>query len=77
MILAKEAFTAGNYELSLKYYSIAIRMHSKKPIAEIFCERANVYLWSQDFEECVKDCNKAISLNPMITMAYYRKGRAY
>ena len=30
----------------------------------------------QEFNECVKDCDQAIQINPSFAKAYFRKGKA-
>ena len=41
-----------------------------------FANRANALLEVKRFEECIRDCNKAIELYPTFIKSYYRKAKA-
>lgn len=45
-------------------------------MAASWCNRALVYLKMKDYDNCIKDSNRAIQIDPMYLKAYHRRGKA-
>ena len=69
---AKVLSSALNFKEALPVYSKAISIAAL--IAEIFNDRAYVRYRLKDYNEALKDCNKALNLYPGFMSAYYNKG---
>lgn len=70
------AWQAGQVEKAIELYSKAIELTQGNPNATYYGNRANCYLALNLWQECINDCDKAISLAPSAFKAYYRKGEA-
>ena len=68
-----KAYLAKNYNEAIKQYTAAIEL-SQNHI--YYANRANAYLELENFEECIKDCVKAIEIEPSFPKSYYRKAKA-
>ena len=84
LILKEEgnkAFKAENYKLAYDLYSKAIdeqrKLTDNGPLAVLLCNRAAVHLKTQNYSECIADCDIAISINPETVKAYYRRAEAH
>lgn len=71
-----KAFAAGNFNDAIKQYSMAIEITLEQPNHVFYANRANCYLELGEFEECIEDCNTAITINPTYSKSYFRKARA-
>ena len=69
-------FATGNFEDAVKQYTMAIEITIEQPNHIYFANRANAYLEMSKFEECIKDCDQAIKIDPTFAKAYYRKAKA-
>ena len=67
---------AGNFKDAIQFYTVAIEITVDTPNAIYFANRANAYLELLNFEECIADCNMAISIDKSFPKSYYRKSRA-
>jgi hypothetical protein len=56
---------------------MAIEITLEKPNHIYFSNRANAYLEMQAYEECIGDCNQAITIEPQFVKPYYRKAKAF
>jgi len=56
---------------------MAIEITLEKPNHIYFSNRANAYLEMGAYEECIGDCNQAITIEPNFVKPYYRKAKAY
>lgn len=72
---ANMAFSEGNYEESVKQYTAAIECNPKSAI--LHAKRANVLLKLSKPIAAIRDCDKAIQLNPDSAQGYKFRGRAY
>ncbi|KAI1725355.1 TPR repeat domain-containing protein [Ditylenchus destructor] len=72
---ATAAFSEGNYEESLKHYTAAIECNPKSAI--LHAKRANVLLKLSKPVAAIRDCDKAVQLNPDSAQGYKFRGRAY
>lgn len=71
---AKEAFIDDHFELAVSLYTEAINISPKSP--DLYVDRAQANIKSNNFTEAVADANKAIELDPSNSKAYLRKGTA-
>lgn len=71
---AKEAFIDDHFELAVDLYTQAIAVDPKN--SELYSDRAQANIKSNNFTEAVEDANKAIELDPSLFKAYLRKGTA-
>ena len=71
-----KAFINQNYPEAVKQYTLAIEITLEKPNHVYFSNRANAYLEMNLFEECIADCNQAISIEASFVKPYYRKAKA-
>lgn len=69
-----EAVKSKDFEEALQYYSKSIEYNPK--LAPSYCNRALVYLKLKNYDECIKDCNRAIGLDSNYIKAYHRRGKA-
>jgi len=72
-----KAFMARNFQEAIKQYTLAIEVASDSPSPIYFANRANAYLELKQYNECLEDCNQAISIDPAYTKSYYRKAKAF
>lgn len=73
--LAAEAFNEGDYDKSLKQYTAAIELNPGSAL--LHAKRANVLLKLSKPLAAIRDCDKAIALNPDSSAGYKFRGRAY
>ena len=69
-------FAQGNFKEAVNHYTMAIEITLEKPNHIYFANRANCYLEMCCYEECIHDCNQAISIDPTFSKSYYRKAKA-
>jgi len=69
-----EAFYARDYDEAEAYYTRSI--HFNPTDASIWSNRALVRLKVGKPQEALKDCNKALEVNPKYMKAWHRKGKA-
>ena len=76
-----KAFKEEKYKLAYDFYSKAIeeqqKLTDKGTIAILLCNRAAVHLKTQNYAQCVTDCEMAITIAPRLMKAYYRRAQAY
>ncbi|VDL85059.1 unnamed protein product [Nippostrongylus brasiliensis] len=72
---AMEAFSDGNFDDALKYYTEAIELNPG--LAILHAKRANVLLKLKRPVAAIADCDKAISINADSAQGYKFRGRAY
>lgn len=71
-----KAFASGNFQEAIKQFTMAIEITVEQPNHVYFANRANCYLELEDYEECINDCNKAISIDASYPKSYFRKAKA-
>lgn len=71
-----KAFMAKNFDEAIKCYTVAIEITLEEPNHIYYANRANAHLELQNYEECIKDCDSAIDIEPSYTKSYYRKAKA-
>jgi len=71
-----KAFDLKQYEEAVSQYTMAIEITLDNPNHVYYANRANAYLELFNNEECINDCNKAISIEPTYSKSYYRKAKA-
>ncbi|XP_021826864.1 protein SGT1 homolog isoform X2 [Prunus avium] len=71
---AKEAFIDDHFELAVDLYTQAIALNPQN--AELYSDRAQANIKSNNLTEAVSDANKAIELDSSLSKAYLRKGIA-
>ena len=87
-ILINEGFyfeTIEEHSLSISYFALAekiaenteIREVARENLAKAYNNLASVHYRLNRYEDAIKDCNKAIELNPKDAMAYNNRGVAY
>jgi len=69
-----EFFKKGDYGSAVKHYSEAIRRNPADP--KIYSNRAACYTKLMSFDLSLKDCDKAIELDPKFIKAFLRKANA-
>ena len=72
--LAMSAFSGGDYEACLKHYTQAIELNPGSAI--LHAKRANVLLKLSKPMAAIRDCEKAIAINPDSAQGYKFRGRA-
>ena len=75
-----EYFSKGKYKQAQKFYTIAIEQTTtetpQSEIAIYYSNRANALLRQNLYEECIQDCDQAISKDPTYFKSYYHKASA-
>lgn len=71
---AAAAFSEGDYQKSLQMYTEAIELNPG--LAILHAKRANTLLKMSKLVAAIKDCNKAIEINPDSAAPYKFRGRA-
>ena len=70
-----ELFKAGDFSTAVKHYSEAIKRNPSDP--KIYSNRAACYTKLMSFDLALKDCDKAIELDPKFIKAYLRKAMVH
>jgi histone-lysine N-methyltransferase SETD3 len=71
-----KAFAAKNFTEAIKQYTMAIEITIDQPNHVFYANRANCFLETEQYEECIQDCNKAIGIEPTFPKAFFRKAKA-
>ena len=78
---ANTKFASGNFAQARDLYSKGISIlednNHKKLLATLYCNRAACSLNLKDHQQCVSDCDNAISLDPSYVKAYVRRSKAW
>jgi len=69
-----QAFQKGNNQEAIKCYSKAVEIDPKNHV--YYTNRATAYANIEDWEKCLSDSDKAVSLKPDWVKGYFRKGQA-
>ncbi|XP_076321691.1 hsc70-interacting protein-like [Tachypleus tridentatus] len=72
---AMEAFSEGNYEDAIKLLTEAILKNPHSAV--LFAKRASIFVKMGKPNAAIRDCDKALSLNPDQALAYKFRGRAH
>lgn len=64
----------ADYDRAIEAYSEAINVYPHDPI--YYINRALCYIKQEKFDDCVEDCEAAISLDKLCVKAYYRRMQA-
>jgi suppressor of tumorigenicity protein 13 len=72
---ATGAFVDGDYEKAAGLFTEAIKLNSQS--APMFAKRANCYIHLNKPNDCIRDCNRAIELNPDSAPAHKFRGCAH
>ncbi|GAB4844180.1 hypothetical protein Ancab_037546 [Ancistrocladus abbreviatus] len=80
--LAESLKTLGNKAMQSKLYSDAIERYTcavalNENNAVFYCNRAAAYTQIHKYNEAIRDCRKAIEIDPNYSKAYSRLGLAY
>ena len=71
-----KAFLGKNYDEAIKLYTQAIEMSSGSPSHIYYSNRGNAQLELHNYEECIRDCEKAIEIDSTYLKSYFRKAKA-
>ncbi|KAI0513760.1 hypothetical protein KFK09_009790 [Dendrobium nobile] len=78
-----ECFSEGDYAKALTFYSKALRYApmdmdgmDDKLVGTLYVNRASALYKIGLFEECIRDCARAITIYPVYSKAWYRRGKA-
>ena len=72
---ATAAFADGDYEKAASCFTEAIKLNPQSAL--MFAKRANCYIHLKKPNACIRDCNRAIELNPDSAAAHKFRGRAH
>jgi suppressor of tumorigenicity protein 13 len=72
---AQDAMLEGRLDDALKLYTEAIKCNPKSAL--MYAKRASVFIQMQRPNAAIKDCNKAISINPDSAQPYKWRGKAH
>lgn len=72
---AASQFSDGNYQEAFEAYTEAIKLNPGSAL--LHAKRANVLIHLKKPNAAIKDCNKALSINPDSAQAYKYRGRAH
>merc|ERR1719334_597179 len=72
---AMSTFSEGEWEKAIGLFAEAIKLNPNS--AAMFAKRGACYLKTQKPNACVRDCSRAIELNPDNAPAYKFRGRAH
>lgn len=72
---ATDAFASGDYQKAADKFTEAIKMNPHSAL--MFAKRANCYLHLKKPNASIRDCNKAIEMNPDSATAHKYRGRAH
>ncbi|KAJ4744932.1 Tetratricopeptide repeat (TPR)-like superfamily protein [Rhynchospora pubera] len=77
-----ECFSKGNFTQAISFYSQALRyapLHTESKdlnlVATLYVNQASSMHKSGLLEECLRDCNRAITVKPNYAKAWYRRGK--
>lgn len=74
-------FKAGQYENALMQYDLALQIASEVPSSEVcsmcHANRAVCFLKLEKFNDTIKECTKALELNPSYIKALFRRAEAH
>lgn len=73
--LGNQYYKNKDYTKAIAYYTKAIEINSKDP--NFYTNRALCSFNLNKFEDCIKDCNRALEINPNLTKALKKKWQAY
>lgn len=68
-------FSDGKYEESIAKYTDAIKLNSGSAL--LFAKRGQAFLKMSKPNACIKDCNRALQINPDSAVSYKFRGRAH
>jgi tetratricopeptide (TPR) repeat protein len=71
--LGNQHYKAKDYEKAINYYSRAIEVQEDPAF---YSNRAICYFNLNRFEECIRDCNVALRVDPQFAKAYKKKYQA-
>ena len=66
---------AKKYTEALKQFEAALKIESSNPL--LWCARANVYFYMQNYHLAIRDYTAAINIAPQIGSYYYAIAQAY
>jgi suppressor of tumorigenicity protein 13 len=72
---ALSAFGEGEWEKAIGLFTEAIRISAQSSV--VFAKRGTCYLKLKRPNACIRDCDRAIELNPDSAPAYKFRGRAH
>ena len=72
---AMAAFSDGDFEKASGLFTEAILLNPRS--AAMFAKRGNCYLKMKKPNACIRDCDRAIQLNPDNATAHKFRGRAH
>ncbi len=75
LLSAKAKYKSGDYQGSVRDYTLAIQSDSS--IALAFCGRGDAYSKLGKEECAMLDYNRAVELDPQAIVPYYRRGNLY
>ena len=70
------ALRKGNYDTAINKYTRAIK-EAKVENHVYYANRAQAHFQLKNYEECIKDCDEAIRIEPKFMKSYYRKSMSY
>ncbi|XP_072444623.1 hsc70-interacting protein [Chiloscyllium punctatum] len=74
-IEAINALSEGNLEKAIGHFTEAIKLNPR--LAVLYAKRASVYVKMQKPNAAIRDCDKAISINPDSAQPYKWRGKAH
>lgn len=69
------AFGEGDYEKASQLFTEAIKLNPQSAL--LFAKRASCFIHLKKPNACIRDCNRAIELNPDSAAAHKFRGRAH
>ncbi|XP_067875504.1 hsc70-interacting protein [Heterodontus francisci] len=72
---AINALSEGNFEKAVEQFTEAIKLNPR--LAVLYAKRASVYVKMQKPNAAIRDCDKAISINPDSAQPYKWRGKAH
>jgi len=73
--LGNQSYKKQDYTKALTYYTKAIEINSHDP--NFYTNRALCSFNLNRFEDCIKDCDRALGINSNLTKALKKKWQAY
>ncbi|XP_014212559.1 putative protein FAM10A4 [Copidosoma floridanum] len=71
---AMSEYRAKNYDKAIQLYTESIELDPTSPIS--FAKRAQVYIALKKPNACIRDCERALEINPDSALAHKMRGRA-